>query len=390
MAAAPKPYITTLTPLRGIAALLVVAYHSNRGFAPIAPITATSLFANGWLWVDFFFMLSGFILCYTYEESFTGSVTRASYAKYIGARIARIYPLHLMSTLWMFAISIAILRVATSVTGWAAGMLRPTALPACLLLVQSIHVYDEPPLNPPAWSLSTEWWVYLVFPFLVPVFYRLQRGGKVAAALAVIGLYLALRYVVGAWSFGVPTIAVTADFGLVRCLIGFACGMLLHKLYRDRTGYRLLRTNAAFLVGLFGAVAAMHFDAMDIAIVAFFPLVILAAAHNGGLVKRGLDTRVLQRLGTWSFSIYMIHVPIMSLLLLHMVNQNPALLSGVTTGAPTTPSYGFGAIAAATLILVTVGLSALTYRFIEVPGRNLLNRMFKTQRQTPMVGTAKI
>jgi peptidoglycan/LPS O-acetylase OafA/YrhL len=390
MAAASKPYITTLTPLRGIAALLVVAYHSNRGLAPIAPTAATSLFMNGWLWVDFFFMLSGFILYYTYEESFTGSVTRASYVRYIGARFARIYPLHLLSTMWMFVVSIAILHIATSVTGWAAGMLRPSALPACLLLVQSIHLYDDAPLNPAAWSLSTEWWVYLVFPFLVPVFYRLQQAGKVVTVLAVIGLYIALRYVVGVWSFGFPTIGVTADFGLIRCLIGFVCGMLICKLYRDRTGYQLLKTNAAFTVGFFGGIAAMHFDLMDIAIIGFFPLAIIAAAHNDGLVKRVLDTRVLQRLGTWSFSIYMIHIPIMSLVMLYMVNQNPALLSGVATGTPATPNYLVGVILVVILMLVTVGLSALTYRFIEVPGRNLLNRVFKTERQTLTVDSTKV
>lgn len=194
-----------------------------------------------------------------------------------------------------------------------------------------------------------------------------------------IALYIALRYVVGAWSFGWPTIGVSADFGLIRCLIGVACGMLIHKLYRDRTGYRLLKTNAAFVVGLFGGIAAMHLDLMDIAIVGFFPLTIIAAAYNDGLVKRVLDTRVLQRLGTWSFSIYMIHIPIMSLFLLHLVNQNPALLSGVTPGTLAPPNYLFGVITAVILMLVTVGLAALTYRFIEVPGRNLLNRLFKTQ-----------
>ena len=70
-----KPYITTLTPLRGIAALLVVVFHSNLMLMPFSSQDVD--FLSGWLWVDFFFVLSGFIIFYVYGESFKHSITAA-------------------------------------------------------------------------------------------------------------------------------------------------------------------------------------------------------------------------------------------------------------------------------------------------------------------------
>ena len=57
-------------------------------------------FMSGWLWVHFFFVLSGFIIFYVYGESFKESITTASYWKYIKARFARVYPLHFFTLIW--------------------------------------------------------------------------------------------------------------------------------------------------------------------------------------------------------------------------------------------------------------------------------------------------
>ncbi len=65
-----EPYLTTLTPLRGIAALLVVIFHCNLMLNPFIPAGYTHLIESGWLWVDFFFILSGFIISYVYGRYF--------------------------------------------------------------------------------------------------------------------------------------------------------------------------------------------------------------------------------------------------------------------------------------------------------------------------------
>jgi peptidoglycan/LPS O-acetylase OafA/YrhL len=95
-----RPYLTTLTPLRGIAALVVVVFHSNLMLMPFMPISKPHFITAGWLWVDFFFVLSGFIISYVYGENFKGSVSAASYWKYIKSRFARVYPLHFVTMIW--------------------------------------------------------------------------------------------------------------------------------------------------------------------------------------------------------------------------------------------------------------------------------------------------
>src|SRR3712207_4540408 len=106
-------YLTTLTPLRGIAALIVVIFHCNIMVNPFLPAGYTHLIDNGWLWVDFFFILSGFILSYVYGESFEKGFSGSAYKKYLKARVARVYPLHLFTLLWTLIGALVIRHLAT-------------------------------------------------------------------------------------------------------------------------------------------------------------------------------------------------------------------------------------------------------------------------------------
>ena len=87
--------LQSLTPLRGIAALWVVLYHYAVIYFPsLHPQTYTQLLGKGYLAVDLFFILSGFVLAHVYREAFTQEVS-GNYLKFLFARIARLYPLHL-------------------------------------------------------------------------------------------------------------------------------------------------------------------------------------------------------------------------------------------------------------------------------------------------------
>ena len=131
-----QPYLTTLTPLRGIAALLVVVFHSNLDLVPFAPALPGHLVENGWLWVDFFFALSGFIIAYVYGSSFRGAVSGSDYKKYIGARFARVYPLHLFTLVWA---ALAVWYIRSKATGDISPMLNEIlnlkAIPASLVMM---------------------------------------------------------------------------------------------------------------------------------------------------------------------------------------------------------------------------------------------------------------
>jgi peptidoglycan/LPS O-acetylase OafA/YrhL len=378
------PYLTTLTPLRGIAALFVVIFHCNLMVGAFLPRGYTQFLDYGWLWVDFFFVLSGFIMCYAYGKYFAKSVTKNDFGKFIGARFARVYPLNFITAIWAFVCSVIIVHLSTGLAPFFEGIFKPSALPASLLLVQSMHVgYLTAPLNTPSWSLSTEWWAYMIFPFIVPLFIRLKSPGKIVATLLIIAFYIVLRYEIGPISYSnrgpAPTLNFLTDFGFLRCLAGFFTGMLLFTFYEHRSGYEIIRRDWFFVLSFIGGLAAMHFGIMDIMIVAFFPLIIISAAYNQTIIKKFLDMKVLQRLGDWSFTIYMVHVPIIFTFIIFRVNSNPAYYSDFRKLIAQKPNYGFGLVMCLVIVNLTIVTAALVYRFFEVPARNYFNRVFKTR-----------
>ena len=123
----------------------------------------------------------------------------------------------------------------------------------------------------------------------------------------------------------------------------------------------------------------MHFNLMDIAIVMFFPFIILSAAYNDTLVKRILDTRPMQRIGDWSFSIYMLHDANNSSFLIPLVKTTPTLFGNNPPASK--PTYLLGLGLCAFVVVATLVLASLSYRFIEVPARDYLNKVFKTKHR---------
>jgi peptidoglycan/LPS O-acetylase OafA/YrhL len=379
---AKSTYITTLTPLRGIAAILVAVFHCNRFYQTFIPPGRTWLVELSWLWVDFFFILSGFIMSYAYGKHFQTSVKLRPFREYMGARFARVYPLHFITTIWAFLAAALILPAAGALDPVFAALFDLKAVFPCLALIQSMHIgYITAPLNNPSWSLSTEWWTYMIFPFFVPFFSRLKRTGKWLATLGVVGFYLVIKFIEHSslGDQGRPPNMIT-DFGFIRCLAGFLTGMLLFTFYQHRSGFHLLRRDWFFALSFLGVLIAMHLGINHLLIIAFFPFVLIAAAYNDGLVKRILDTRPLQRLGDWSFSIYMVHFPIIFLFYIFDVRKDPGMFSDLGKFFNRPPAYAHGLMMCLLILTITMIVSALAYRFIEIPARNYFNRAFKTKQ----------
>jgi peptidoglycan/LPS O-acetylase OafA/YrhL len=389
-----QPYLTTLTPLRGIAALLVVIFHCNLMLNPFMPHRYTHFVESGWLWVDFFFVLSGFIMSYVYGKYFKNGTTGSAYKKYLGARLARVYPLHFFTLIWAIICAMAITRLSTSLDPFFADMFNvKTAVPASLLLIQSLHIFNAAPLNTPSWSLSTEWWVYMIFPLFVPFFSRLKIIGKSLTLIFIIAMFLVIRYWLGPLSGpvkGQPTINLVADFGFIRCLAGFLTGMLLFEFYEAKAGYSILKNSWSFIVFFTGILVAMHFGIMDVIILAFFPFILLTAAYNTSGVKKFLDTRPLQRLGDWSFSIYMVHVPLMMLYWIYSVKKDPGHFSDIMKLITSKPNYGLGVVLCVITVTLTLLVASLTYKYVEVPARNYLNTLFDAKHKIIAVESVKV
>ena len=103
----PK-YLNNLTPMRGIAALLTVIFHVDlmlgNGGDMLIKSSQSMLLTRMYLMVDFFFILSGFIMFYVYGKMFATKVTKESFRKFTIARFARVYPLHFFTLCYCIAL----------------------------------------------------------------------------------------------------------------------------------------------------------------------------------------------------------------------------------------------------------------------------------------------
>jgi peptidoglycan/LPS O-acetylase OafA/YrhL len=379
-----KPvYLTTLTPLRGMAALLMVVFHFNLLVMPVIDPAITQLHRRWYLLVDFFFILSGFIMAYVYGNRFADRVSGVAFRQYMAARFARVYPLHLLTLLWVLGL-----------WGWLVGLngvtldpntqlvFDPAAIPLHALMLHGFNTVWTATWNTPAWSIGSEWLVYLLFPLLMPVLRRVPMAGQWVLVALVAGLYAWLTRplptgpLLKPWLPHIPGMIDNIMFpaSFFRCLAGFLLGLITHELYQQQWAKSALKRSIVFVgVGL-GLAVAWHFLLPDVLTVWAFPLLMLGAAYNTSRVARLLNTKPLQRLGDWSYSIYMVHMPIMFTFLAVQLLNAPA---AAPQPAPTAVQYGpQGAIVCLIYVLLVLAVSALTYRFVELPARLWLNARF--------------
>ncbi len=240
-----QTYLANLTPLRGIAALIVLLFHFDLfwggPFAGTLFATDTTLFIKkGYLLVDFFFVLSGFIMCHVYGASFLSSVSRSGFWQFMKARFARIYPLHIFTLLWAILLFAAILYTNFPLNDREKSVFNGWAIPAHVVMLQAMGVYPGYTWNAPSWTISVEWWMYVLFPFLYGPVSRLTNWGRVAVLAGLLGGYAVLVYVLNTFpkfpwhhSLNVPPFMGAA---FARCVLSFCVGMVFHGLFRQGWG----------------------------------------------------------------------------------------------------------------------------------------------------------
>ncbi len=294
-----QPRLGALTGIRGIAAWLVVLYHVRASIHTIVPQPAIDVFAKGYLAVDLFFVLSGFVMWYTYGKRMREG-GRAQVWPFLWRRLARVWPLH------SFILTIFVALAIALALGGKANPRYPFAeLPLHFLLVQNWGLTDHLRWNDPAWSISTEFAAYLVFPLIaVPARWdRLGAPALLAIAFGLCALIAALFAAVGARSLGEHIVSL----GVWRCLAEFSLGILaclLWDKWRERPGaaaWAALACLAILSAGLQLDLPETHF------VPGVFFTGILALALDRGVVSRMLSSRVAVYLGEISYSTYLAH-----------------------------------------------------------------------------------
>src|SRR2546422_4197375 len=157
-----KGELSSLTGIRFYAALLVYVYHVVLTIPGVNALSGSSLFSNAAdVGVSFFFVLSGFILTYNYADVFRGGVSAANYKRFVWDRLTKIYPVHVLTLLLVLPIAIFSPHLPLD---WR-------AVPFHLLLLQCFWPSSTPAfsgyLNVPSWSISCEWFFYLLAPVVM-------------------------------------------------------------------------------------------------------------------------------------------------------------------------------------------------------------------------------
>ena len=344
--------------------------------------TDTTLFVKkGYLLVDFFFVLSGFIMAHVYGTSFTDLVGRAGFWRFMKARFARIYPLHLFTLLWAILLFVAITWLNFPLDDREKTVYDVSAIPAHLVLIHAMGVYPGYTWNGPSWTISVEWWMYMLFPFLYGPVSRLPGWGRVLLLMGLLGGYVVLVYVLNgpspypwAQSLNVPPFMGAA---FVRCVLSFSVGMLFYGFFSKGWAKSWL-ANGYALMGFAGLmVLSMHLGWSDIITVATFPFIILSAGYGSARVNAVLTTKPMQRLGDLSFSIYLTNEIIFDTL--RVVRFG---LTGSAQSPADLPTAQIWLWCVAWLVVVVL-VSELTYRFIELPARSALNARFRKPMANP-------
>lgn len=364
-------YIHSLTSLRGIAALWVVLCHIDvsifyRDMGALVPRAASGIFSQGYLWVDFFFLLSGFIIAHVYGERLSSGNKVDVIKEYLWARFARIYPLHLF-TLALLVVAVplvAYLFPGVIDDSWHT-FFAWSALPDNLLFTNAMNQHVYLSWNMVSWSIGAEWWTYVAAVGLIIGLWQKKLRLIIPVMLVAFGSLTLLVYLLPE-----HTLDITFNYGFLRCLFEFVIGLGAYQLYLRQWAQPWLKFDAMFLFLFALVVCIFHYKFSDLIIIPVFILLILAATYNRTRVWAGLNWPVLQYLGTISYSVYLMHsiwfllfwfsLPVIKNAL--VLQELPGLLKLLYSGI---------------FLMLTLGSAHFSYRYVEVPGRCWFNRRNK-------------
>ena len=345
-----------------------------------APIDSAFV-RNGFLFVDFFFVLSGFVIAANYTNRLDRGMPVASFAL---LRLGRIYPLHLMMLGAYLVVQVAL---------WWAGRYevppRPLfdlahpafGLATNLLLLHAFGLHSTLTWNFPSWSIAVEFWSYLLFAAAVRLTGR--HLDTVLAAVVVAAPVLLL-------SVGNMGIDVTYDWGQVRCLYGFALGAMLRHLITAAPNAAVggnavvwLGIETLAIAAIIAFVATAGSTRWNLLAPPVFGAGVVVFARERGAIARLLLAKPFLALGVLSYSIYMVHAFILASTH-HAVGIVQHRLGGqlvtqsVTDGTPVdllgaTP--GQGIMFVVVMLAIVIAVAAITQRLVERPGQHVSRRI---------------
>lgn len=362
-----QPRFEALDSWRGISAALVALFHLQA----YSHFYDLSLLRNSYLFVDFFFVLSGFVITANYRAKLLSGF---SFWHFMLLRFGRLYPLHFATLAVLIAMEVVRYHYdglfGGVVGGKFVGDRSIEAIVSNIFLVQGLGVHDRLTWNQPSWSISVEFYTYVVFALVVFLF---RARIHFAAVAFIVGAPILLFWHVG-------NIDAQYDLGIVRCIYGFFVGLVCYDLHLALKRKSGAPTYGVIIAGLAEAVCIgvlilflclCNGGALSLAAPIVFAAAVLVFSFEGGPVSSALKMRPLLALGLLSYSVYMTHmlVQIGMRYVLEFLQKKSGLVLF---------HQGFfgselwqGDLAYAVCLVLVVAISYVTYNLIEKPGRRL-------------------
>ena len=359
---APYPKdIAAFTILRGLAAWWVVFYHVRENFMIYWPQSFAALVDKGYLAVDFFFLLSGFVIQLNYGDKIKGQAPQLW--DFWIKRAARIYPLHLLSLGLVILYALALVISGRPLTA----NYDLSHLWMQFLLMHNWGFSDHLAWNVPSWSISTEWGAYIFFP-LWALMGQWHKRPTLLLLLIVTLLAAGLYFLYAARGFSFLGKDIM-HLGLWRCLAQFAMGSLLCILWQ-RHGQNRISAYGAVFFALMMAGLAHYFSWPETAwLPLFFTFCLYGAACFSAKLGRNSFTRALIFLGDSSYATYLLHFVV-------FIYWKALFWSG-TGSAPLwhLPLY----------VLLVLAISVITYVYFEKPAQRWVWARWSARKNLPLV-----
>lgn len=350
-----RPEIRALTGIRAVAALAVVLFHFRHQLTALFPTfeALEPLTSNGDMGVDLFFTLSGFILTYNYAATL-GSLSARAHVAFLGRRLARIYPLHLFTML--------LLVPGVAYAAWRGIPLNhPENFSAAdlirnLFLVQAwngVPTDRQLSWNFPSWSISAEWFGYLLFPFMVALLVRLPVVGAVLVGAGALVVQIAAGAILG-WQH-IALVQISGEF-VLGCTLGLA--YLADE--RRSASWSLIAAAAAVAAVVIAATAGELVTGRQLAL-PFFGLLVYALARASGPLTAWLESGAAVFFGRASYALYMLY---------GVVSIYGARILPLDSFAESAPALRIAVVAA--YLVALLGGATLVHLFVEQPARHRL------------------
>ena len=366
---------------RGVLALVVMLAHFDVNFHGKWFFSAINLYYL----VDYFFVFSGFLMAWIYWERMR---TARDLGNYFVVRFCRIYPLHLfwVAIFVLFELFRLTLNQEILDSRPFTGAYAIEKLPEHVFMLQAMGLSKVHSWNFPSWSLSTEFFAYIVFGGYIFI----TSKWRVWAAVAIV-----LLCAIALWVWSDIGFQETVYMGFYRCLASFMMGVILFRFYRKT----LFLKNSPGLMTILGLLAlcllfSFSFISTNKAWSFLTPLVagfmVWTLVYDAGLLSRFFSSRIPLFLGAMSFSMYLAHVFIENRLfnLLKLLEQKG-------WGSYFTPDIHHfsewrdvvvglnqwqGDLIALLTIFITIAVSYATFHLVEEPTRKLGKRLIAARK----------